>query len=167
MDLVSLDSLFERADIICLNCPLTEQTRHLVDARRLGLMKTSAYLVNTSRGGVVDQPALTAALAARQIAGAALDVFEHEPLSPDDPLLGFDNVVLTPHSLCWSDELYSGCGRDAVNSVLEYLHGHAPKSIVNGEVKDQAAWQTKLGMRAASRCAQKKTELGLVESNSS
>ena len=98
--LVDLDTLFRDSDFLTVNLPLTPETEKLVDARRLALMKPSAYLINTSRGPIVDPAALVAALSAGAIAGAGIDVFDPEPPSPDDPLLGLDNVVLSPH-LAW------------------------------------------------------------------
>lgn len=91
------DELLERSDVVCLLVDLNAQTRHLVDAEALGLMKQSAFLVNVARGGVVDEPALVEALRRGVIAGAALDVFADEPLPPDSPLRSLDNVILTPH----------------------------------------------------------------------
>jgi glyoxylate reductase len=91
-----LDELVATADVVSLHCPLTPETHHLIDARRLALMKPGAYLVNTTRGPVVDEAALTAALREGTIAGAGLDVFENEPNVPAE-LLALDNVVLTPH----------------------------------------------------------------------
>jgi D-3-phosphoglycerate dehydrogenase len=150
VELVDLETLFRRADILCVNCPLTPATRHLVDAGRLALMKPTAYLVNTARGGIVDQRALTEALAQRRIAGAALDVFEREPADPDDPLFALDNVVLTPHALCWTDELFAGCGRDAVQAVLDTLAGRAPAGIVNRQILEHAGWRAKLARFATA-----------------
>ena len=87
---------------------------------------------------------MTKTLAAGRIAGAGLDVFEQEPPDPADPLFRLDNVVLTPHALCWSDELYAGCGRDAVQSVLDLLDGRPPRHIVNPDVATSAEWRRKL-----------------------
>jgi D-3-phosphoglycerate dehydrogenase len=142
--MTTLEDLCRRSDVLCVNCPLNAETRHIVSAEKLALMKPTAYFINTSRGGTVDQHALTVALAARRIAGAALDVFEHEPLDPRDPLLTLDNVILTPHALCWTDELFAGCGRDAVQSVLETLGGREPAHIVNPAVLQSRQWRGKL-----------------------
>ena len=87
-------------DFVAINCPLSPATRHLVDARRIALMKPTAFLINTARGPIVDQQALTEALAARRIAGAGLDVLEAEPPDPADLILRLDNVIVTPHALC-------------------------------------------------------------------
>jgi len=96
-----LDELFRRADVISLSCPLTPETRHLVSSVRLSLLKPSCLLLNTARGGLIDEAALSAALAAGQLAGAALDVLSSEPPSADNPLLHAPNCVITPH-VAWS-----------------------------------------------------------------
>jgi phosphoglycerate dehydrogenase-like enzyme len=93
-----LGALLPQADFVALTCPLTAETEKLIDAGALGRMKPSAYLVNAARGRVVDEPALTEALARRQIMGAALDVTVEEPLPPDSPLWAMDHVLITPHT---------------------------------------------------------------------
>src|SRR6185295_6409409 len=94
---VTLEALLATADIVSIHVVLSERSRHLIGARELGLMKPNAYLVNTSRGPIVDEAALVAALTQRRIAGAAVDVFDVEPLPPDHPLRRLDNVIATPH----------------------------------------------------------------------
>lgn len=106
IDLVELDELMARADFVSLHARLTAENRHLIDARRLALMKPTAYLINTSRAGLIDEAALVEALRAKKIAGAALDVYEHEPPQPDDPLLALDNVTLTPHMAGGSNDAF-------------------------------------------------------------
>ena len=101
-DSMDLDELLKQADYVSLHCPLTDDTRGLIDARRLALMKPNALLVNTSRGPVVDEPALVEALKNGTIAGAALDVLCEEPPAKDHPLFGLDNVILTPHIAAFS-----------------------------------------------------------------
>ena len=103
---VELDELMARADFVSLHARLTAENRHLIDARRLSLMKPTAYLINTSRAGLIDEAALVEALRAKKIAGAALDVYEHEPPQPDDPLLALDNVTLTPHMAGGSNDAF-------------------------------------------------------------
>jgi phosphoglycerate dehydrogenase-like enzyme len=142
--LVELDELFREADVLSISCPLNDQTHHVVDARRLALMKPSAILINTSRGPVVDQAALTRALQEGRLAGAGLDVFEQEPNPAGDPLYELDNVLLTPHALCWTDQCFAGIGAADVKAVLDVMHGRVPTGIVNREVVDQPAWQDKL-----------------------
>lgn len=106
IELVELDELMARADFVSLHARLTAENRHLIDARRLALMKPTAYLINTSRAGLIDEAALVEALRAQKIAGAALDVYEHEPPQPDDPLLALDNVTLTPHMAGGSNDAF-------------------------------------------------------------
>jgi D-3-phosphoglycerate dehydrogenase len=102
--LVSLDELLRESDIVSVHALLTRDTRHLLDARRLALMKPTALLVNTARGPVVDEPALVEAIRAGRLAGAALDVFESEPLDAASPLVGLDDVILSPHLGSYSVE---------------------------------------------------------------
>jgi D-3-phosphoglycerate dehydrogenase len=129
--LVPLDDLLRESDYVCVCCALTPETRHLFNAERIGLMKPTAYLVNVARGPVVDQAALTAALQQNRIAGAGLDVFDPEPVAPDDPLLALDNVILTPHAICWTDECFGQNGRSAVRSLLAVAAGRVPEHVVN------------------------------------
>lgn len=129
--LVTLDDLLRRSDYITLHCPLTAETRHLIGAAQLALMKPTAYLLNLSRGPVVDQPALAEALRAGRIRGAALDVLEQEPPSPDDPILGLDNVIFTPHTSSWSAESFVQLRRQTMQNVVDALSGKTPYSVVN------------------------------------
>jgi D-3-phosphoglycerate dehydrogenase len=142
--LVDLDQLFRESDILAVNCPLTEETRNLVNAERLALMKPTAYLINTARGPIVDQKALTEALEAGRIAGAGLDVFTEEPAAADDPLLKLDNVVLTPHALCLTDQCIGGIGAADVKAVLDVMQGREPRGIVNQEILADAVWRSGL-----------------------
>ena len=144
--LVGLDTLLREADFVTVNCPLTPETRRLIGARELALMKPTSYLINTARGPIVDQAALTQALQAGRIAGAALDVFEHEPIAPNDPLLLLENVILTPHAIAWTEELARDNGLLACRSVLSVLQGHVPAGVVNREVLDRAGFVAKLEM---------------------
>jgi glyoxylate reductase len=127
----SLEEVFSQSDIVTLHVPLTPETRHLVDKRLLSLMKPSAYLLNLCRGPVVDETALVAALKAGKLAGAALDVFEHEPkLSPG--LAALDNVVLTPHLGSSSFPAREAMGRLVAESVIAALSGRTPANLVEG-----------------------------------
>ena len=94
-------------------------------------MKPTAYLINVARGPIVDQAALYEALRDRRIQGAGLDVFDPEPVSAADPILGLDNVILAPHALCWTDECFAGNGRLAVESLIDVARGVVPTSVVN------------------------------------
>jgi phosphoglycerate dehydrogenase-like enzyme len=149
IELVGIDELFGRADILTVNCPLTDETRHIVNAKRLGLMKRTAYLINTARGPIVDQIALTEVLASRRIAGAGLDVFETEPPDADDPILKLDNVILAPHALCWTDQCFAGNGAADVLAVLEIQRGRIPRGVVNREVLEAPRFKEKLAGYAA------------------
>src|ERR1044072_6276220 len=144
IELVSLEDLFRRADVLSVNCPLSPETHHLVNAEPLALMKPTAYLINTARGPIVDQKALTKVLTERGIAGAGLDVLESEPPDPNDPILKLDNVILSPHALCWTDQCFAGNGAADVNAVLEIQHGREPRGIVNRDVLKHPDWQRRL-----------------------
>ena len=148
--LVGLEELFREADVLSVSCPLNDETHHIVNAERLALMKPSAYLINTSRGPVVDEAALTEALQKWRIAGAGLDVFEQEPSPADNPLYGLDNVIVTPHALCWTDQCFAGIGAADVKAVLDVMHGRVPTGIVNREIVDRPAWRAKLERYAAT-----------------
>jgi D-3-phosphoglycerate dehydrogenase len=134
VELCDLDTLLRRADFVSVNCPLNDATRKLLGAREFALMKPTAYLINTARGPIVDESALHAALVAGRIAGAGLDVFEQEPTPKDNPLLALDNVVVTPHGLCFTDECLTGLARSAFASVVDVARGRVPAHVVNREV---------------------------------
>jgi D-3-phosphoglycerate dehydrogenase len=134
---------------LSVSCPLNDETHHIVNAEHLALMKPSAYLINTSRGPVVDEKALTSALQERRIAGAGLDVFEQEPSPADNPLYRLDNVIVTPHALCWTDQCFAGIGAADVKAVFDVMHGRVPTGIVNREIVDRPAWLDKLARYAA------------------
>jgi phosphoglycerate dehydrogenase-like enzyme len=144
VELVDLRTLFQESDFIAINCLLNQETRGMVNAELLSLMKPTAYLVNTARGPIVDQAALTAALEESRIAGAGLDVFEQEPLPADHPLTKLDNVILAPHAIAWTDDLYRGNGIGACQNILTILRGEVPKYTVNKEVAGQSGFQAKL-----------------------
>ena len=130
--------------MLSVSCPLSAETHHIVNAERLALMKRSAYLINTSRGPVIDQAALTKALEAGKIAGAGLDVFEEEPSAADDPLYKLDNVILAPHSLCWTDQCFAGNGAADIKAVFDVMQGRVPTGVVNRDVLEQPAFRDKL-----------------------
>ena len=126
VELVNLDDLLRRADYVSLHCPLTDETRHLIGAAQLALMKPTAYLINVSRGPVVDQPALYQALVSGQIKGAAVDVLEQEPPAPDDPLLALDNFIVTPHVASWTTEALAQLRRENGSECGGYVARSAP-----------------------------------------
>ncbi len=144
VELVDLETVLRTADVVSIHCPLNDETRGLINAERLALMKPTAYLINTARGPIVDQRALTATLQARRIAGAGIDVFEREPVDPDDPILTLDNVIVAPHALCFTDEVAIGNGTSAINSILAIARGELPRHIVNREVLDTPRFREKL-----------------------
>jgi D-3-phosphoglycerate dehydrogenase/(S)-sulfolactate dehydrogenase len=131
---VSLEDLLRQSDFISIHCLLNETARHLMNADRLALMKPTAYLVNTARGGLVDTEALCRALREKRIAGAALDVMEEEPLPADSPLRAFDNVYLTPHAAGSTTDARERSGTAAAENLIRALRGERPDGIVNPEV---------------------------------
>jgi phosphoglycerate dehydrogenase-like enzyme len=131
---VDLPTLLRDADFVVAIPLLNDETRHLMSAPQFALMKRSAYFINVSRGPVVDEPALIAALQSGGIAGAALDVFEQEPVDPANPLLAMDNVIVTPHSLCWTDECFHNMATTGLASIVDALAGRVPEFVVDREV---------------------------------
>lgn len=135
---VPLDELAAGADYLSVSCPLTAETRHLINAAVLRRMKPTAFLINTARGAVVEEEALVRALKEGWIAGAGLDVLEREPPAPDTPLLGMENVLLTPHAAFYSLGSLSEVKRRAAAAVAAVLRGERPESVVNPEVYTRA-----------------------------
>ena len=144
VELTDLETLMRKSDFVCVNCPLMPETQGLIGEREIGWMKPTAYLINTARGPIVDQKALTLALQEKRIRGAGLDVFEKEPPEEDDPLLKLDNVLITPHSLGVTDQCLRGTGESALRSVLSVFQGEVPPFIVNREVLDRPGFRKKL-----------------------
>ncbi len=142
--LAPLEEVLGQADFVSLHSRLTEATRGLLGRKELSLMKPTAYLVNVARGELVDQAALTEALAQGRLAGAVLDVFEEEPLPPNDPLTRLDNVILTPHWLASSADVWQATGRAMAEGMLRAARGEVPANVVNPEVLDRPAFRHKL-----------------------
>jgi len=117
-------------------CLLNDETRHLIGADQFAQMKPTAFFINVARGPIVDEPALLEALRAGRIAGAGLDVFEQEPVDPQNPLLRMENVIVTPHALCWTDECFDAIARSGLQGVVDFSLGRRPAHIVNPQ-----AWQ--------------------------
>jgi phosphoglycerate dehydrogenase-like enzyme len=140
---VTLDELLSQSDFVSIHCPLSEQTRSLIGPRELGLMKPSAYLINTARGGIVDEDALFAALKDKRIAGAAIDCFANEPLTTPSRFGDFDNVLLAPHCIAWTDELFRDIGRSVCRGLLDLANGKRPSGLVNPEVFKRPSFQSK------------------------
>jgi phosphoglycerate dehydrogenase-like enzyme len=132
--LTDKDTVLRESDFVCINTPLTPETRHMIGERELSLMKPTAYLINTARGPLVEERALHATLASRHIAGAALDVFEQEPIGAAHPFVGLDNVILTPHSICWTDEFFRNNAESAFRAVVAVARGETPTFVVNRDV---------------------------------
>jgi D-3-phosphoglycerate dehydrogenase len=130
----SLKSLFSISDFISIHAPLTEDTRHLIDSQALALVKPTAILINCSRGGLIDEAALTAALNEGRLAGAGLDVLETEPPAPDNPLLKLEQVILTPHTAAHTAAALERVRRVAVENVVRVLRGEPILNIVNPSV---------------------------------
>jgi phosphoglycerate dehydrogenase-like enzyme len=141
---VPLDELLGEADVVVVACPLTDETRGLLDRRRLSLMKPTAFLVNVARGALVDQEALVEALLEERLAGAGLDVVDPEPLPADDPLLSLPNVVGAPHSLGYTDELMRGCVEQACESLIGVAAGRVPRDLANPDVLNNPLFTEKL-----------------------
>jgi phosphoglycerate dehydrogenase-like enzyme len=144
VELVPLAHLLREADFVSLHCPLTDQTRHLIDAAALALMKPGAYIINLARGPIVVGAALHEALASGRIAGAALDVFEPEPPRADDPLLSLDNVLLSPHTAAVSVEGFRDATLLDCAGMLKAARGEVPDDVVNRAVLERPGFQAKL-----------------------
>lgn len=127
---VDFADMLARSDFVCAMCPLNEETHHIMNADAFGAMKPGAMFINVARGPVHDEAALVAALQSGHLAGAALDVTELEPLAADSPLIGMENTILTPHSLCWTDECFEDIARTALRSIVDVSLGQQPKHLV-------------------------------------
>ena len=141
--LVELDELLRTSDFVSIHCPLTDKTRGLIGRRELALMKPDAYLINTARGGIVDEDALYDALKQRRIAGAALDCFATEPLVEPYRFGDLENVLLAPHSIAWTNEMFRDIGRTACQGMVDLSLKRRPRGIVNPEVLEQPGFQRK------------------------
>ena len=142
--LVSLDRLMKESDFVSIHCPLNDETRDLVGLHELSLMKPTAYLINTARGGIVNEEALLEALNERRFAGAAVDVFDGEPATADHPLTKLDNVILAPHCIGWTDELFRDIGRMACRKLEKIAAGEIPAAVINRDVLERNGFQEKL-----------------------
>ncbi|HEY6510503.1 MAG TPA: NAD(P)-dependent oxidoreductase [Burkholderiaceae bacterium] len=129
-----LERLLHDSDFVVATVLLNKETRHMMNAERFAQMKHDAYFINLSRGPIVDEPALIVALQNGTIAGAGIDVFEQEPVSPDNPLLKMPNVLVTPHALCWTDECFDAIAREGLGCIADFANGRTPKSVVRVDV---------------------------------
>jgi D-3-phosphoglycerate dehydrogenase len=140
---VSLDELLAESDFVSVHVPLMAETRHLFSEREFKMMKPSAYIINTSRGSVIDEAALIHALQEREIAGAGLDVFEKEPPAPDNALLKMDNVTVTPHAADYSDRSRAYLRWRVGKAASELLQGVWPENVVNPKSREKYRWTIK------------------------
>ena len=143
--LVSLEELLRQADVVSLHVPLTSETRHLINARTLALMKSQSMLINVARGQIVDEAALQMALDSGHLAGAGLDVLEQEPPAASNGLFRFENVVFTSHYASCSVEAYADLRRQISEQVAEILRAEFPRNLVNREVMNLP--QCRLGQK--------------------
>lgn len=145
VELVGLDVLLAESDYVSVHTPLSESTRGLIGAEQLALMKPSAYIVLTSRGGLIDEEALAEALSAGRIAGAGIDVWVREPVDPEHPLLKFDNVVVSSHYAWYSQEAYATLRRGFAEAAADVLHGIMPHSLVNPAILERVSLRPREG----------------------
>jgi phosphoglycerate dehydrogenase-like enzyme len=141
--LVSLDELLATADFVSIHCPLTEQTRGLIGRDQLARMKPGAYLLNTARGGIVDEDALYEALRSGRIGGAALDCFAEEPVTKPHRFGELDNVLLAPHSIAWTRELFRDIGRSVCQGMVDLSLGQKPRGVLNPGVFERPGFRAK------------------------
>ncbi|MBS1832013.1 MAG: dehydrogenase [Acidobacteria bacterium] len=150
VELVSLEEVMRASDFVAVNTLLNADTHHMIREEQFRMMKPTAYFINTARGPIVDQAALTKALREHWIAGAGIDVFEQEPVAKDDPLLQLDNVILAPHGLAWTQEIARDNGLEACDNIIAISKGEVPLSVVNREVLTRPGFQAKLAAFRAS-----------------
>ncbi|HOL39247.1 MAG TPA: D-isomer specific 2-hydroxyacid dehydrogenase family protein [Dictyoglomaceae bacterium] len=141
---VTLEELLKNADIISLNASLNESSRHILSDREFSLMKNGVFIVNTARGELIDEDALVRALKSGKVAGVGLDVLKDEPPEPNNPLFGFDNVVITPHISAYTHECLFGMGNKVVTDTERVVAGELPDEIINKEVVERLKWLKKI-----------------------
>lgn len=147
--LVSLEELLRESDFVSLHSRLTRQNRGMIGLRELTSMKPTSFLINVARGELVDQAALIETLRLRRIAGAALDVFEQEPLPRGDPLTDLDNAILTPHWSASTTDVWRATGKAMASGMLRAAAGEVPENVVNREVLDRPGFRAKLARKAS------------------
>jgi len=143
VELVGLDELLSRSDFVSVHCPLNASTENLIGENQLAKMKPDAFLINTARGGIVDEQALYRALKDGRIAGAGIDVFAEEPLAKPHPLAEFDNVLLAPHCIAWTNELFGDIGRTVCQGLADLACGRKPQGMVNPAVLQRPGFTKK------------------------
>jgi D-3-phosphoglycerate dehydrogenase len=141
VDFVELNELLKRSDVVSIHVPLNKHTRDLISWKEFQLMKNDAYIINVSRGGVINERDMIKALQEGLIKGAGLDVFENEPIEENNPLLEMDNVILTPHSAALTKECVVRMATEAAKRVIDLFNGYQPEKVANPEVLLQEKWQ--------------------------
>jgi len=146
-----LDELLQKADFVSIHCPLNASTRGMIGKRELRLMKPNAYLLNTARGGIIEEDALFETLKEQRIAGAALDCFVEEPVTKPHRLGQLDNVILAPHSIAWTHELFRDIGHAVTAGMIEVAHGRKPQGLLNPEVYERPGFRRKLSIHGLAK----------------
>jgi len=141
VELITLEEVLRQSDYITVNTLLNDSTRGMIGEPQFRMMKPTAYFINTARGPIVDQRALTQALQQKIIAGAGIDVFEKEPPDPRDPLLALDNVIVSPHAMAWTEEIARDNTLEACDNILSVSRGEPPAGLVNREVLTHPKWK--------------------------
>ncbi|WP_196601845.1 D-isomer specific 2-hydroxyacid dehydrogenase family protein [Pectinatus frisingensis] len=137
LKVASLEELLKKADAISINACVTEDNYHLLDKKEFSMMKKGIYIVNTARGQLINEAALIEALNNKIVAGAGLDVMENEPIDAEHPLLGYDNVIITPHTSAYTYECLNGMGIKVVTDVKRVLSGRMPDEVINKKIFDK------------------------------
>lgn len=139
-----LESVMSESDYISIHCPLTPQTRGIIGKEEIARMKSHAFIINTARGGIIQEDALFDALKRQSIGGAALDCFEEEPVTKPHRFGELDNAILAPHSIAWTEELFRDIGHAVCQGMLDVADGRQPRGLLNPEVFEQPKFQQKL-----------------------
>ncbi len=150
---IDFETVLRESDFLVINCPLTPSTKGLIGGPELALMKPSAFVINTARGGIVGEQALADALAAGTILGAGIAVFEEEPVPESNPLLSTPNVILSPHSIAWTDENFNGIGSSISRSVCAVREGRAPDELANPAILQNNIWLERLSKNCTATLA--------------
>ena len=138
-----MERLLAEADYLSLHLPMSAESKHLINKQTLSLMKPSAYFISAARGPIVDEKAMYNALASNKISGAGIDVFEQEPTPPDNPILKLENVFVSPHSLCHTDECNRLLAEGSFKSATAYARKETPPKLINPDTLQhprQKAW---------------------------
>src|SRR4029077_11976691 len=141
VELVTLEEVLRQSDYVTVNTLLNDSTRGMIGEPQFRMMKPTAYFINTARGPIVNQRALTQALQQKIIAGAGIDVFEKEPADPNDPLFALDNVIVSPHALAWTEEIARDNTLEACDNILSVSRVEPPAGLVNREVLTHPKWK--------------------------